>query len=139
MYQVKAMADQSSEYNWEIVNGFGVTARSFITRDAADAEAKAMNETEGSKRKSGGKIMPSDLVLGDVITNGGFNLGPFHAALVTRIADGEVHLSRPYMTASDATHSEPPRVIPYIGVEHYSIAVSDTRPVTWWYQSGGTK
>lgn len=64
-----------------------------------------------------GEIKQRDLKLADVVELGGVN--GYGTATIERIADGMVHLFRPYTMTADFSCSG--GVICYIGVEHFSV------------------
>lgn len=73
------------------------------------------------------RIKACELRLADTITVTGD--GPFTTCIVTNIKDGQVHLFRPYGTTSDFSYTG--GVIPYIGIEQYSIPADDFEVTVW--------
>ena len=71
-------------------------------------------------------VAPNGLCLGDTIKL--FD-GAFGYAIVNKIADGSVHVYRPYATTADFSYTG--GVIPYIGIEQFTLSQQyDTRKVT---------
>ena len=102
---------------------------------AEDAKRLNVTETEAFRLwilENLAKIEPhhesvkaDELKLGDIVRLE--NLGAFHDCIVTNIANGLVHLRRPYMINADFTYTG--GVLTYIGTEDFCIAQSDQRPV----------
>jgi len=70
-------------------------------------------------------VKADELKLGDIVRLE--NLGAFHDCIVTNIANGFVHLRRPYMINSDFTYTG--GVLTYIGTEDFCIVIGDPRHV----------
>ena len=69
------------------------------------------------------KAMPvADLQPGDIVTpDHGKRVDAFDACVVQEVSDTFVTWFRPYGTHADYVYGEPPRVVPYIGIETYQI------------------
>ncbi len=69
------------------------------------------------------KIETSELQLGDTVCSHGvadsMPSRPWSTAIVVQIKDGLVHLWRPYGTMADFSYTG--GVIPYVGIETYSV------------------
>lgn len=73
------------------------------------------------------KLIPiSELQLGDVVSL--FPDDVFSGCVVRQIKDGYAHLFRPYATTADFSYTG--GVIPYIGVEEFTLDMSDKREIT---------
>ena len=74
------------------------------------------------------KIKTSELQLGDTVCAHGVADSmpprPRSTSLVVQIKDGQVHLWRPYGITADFSYTG--GVIPYVGIETYSVGQGDT-------------
>lgn len=71
-------------------------------------------------------IRTKEIQLGDVVSL--FPDDPFSTAIVRQIKDGFIHLFRPYVTIADFSYTG--GVIPYIGIEDYTISVDQDIAIT---------
>lgn len=71
------------------------------------------------------EVKPHELQLGDVVKTFG---GGYGDATVWKIADGNVHLFRVYVHVSETVYVGP-SVITYVGHEHFSIPLNDSRVI----------
>lgn len=79
-------------------------------------------------------IKAGDANLGDVVELALDSDNPFTSSVVTQVTEKEIRLFRPYATTADFTYTG--GVIPYIGIEQYSVPL-DTDLIL--LQKGGPK
>ena len=72
-------------------------------------------------------VKARDLQLADTVQTNDVSL--FSFAVVTKIENREIHLFRPYATTADFSYTG--GVIPYIGIETYSIPANDLTVTLW--------
>lgn len=65
------------------------------------------------------RFKASEMKLGDTVKL--FD-GPFGYGVVNQIAEGQVHIFRPYATTADFSYGE--YVTPYVGIENFSLFTS---------------
>lgn len=75
-------------------------------------------------------VNTEDLQLGDTVRQTGDSFGgPFTTCVITQVTDDAVTLFRPYATTADFSYVGN-RVIPYIGIEEYSVEKSN-KNIRW--------